>query len=394
LQIRASVIIEMILDNIVVKKGKAVNLKFKMKNSLKFLLSIISCLTLHNTNLNGQTITGNIEGSGLLYLYENDILSDSTNIINGEFSFYKQYPIPIKLTITKPGSKGRYEFLYVDPPLNVQLNCSYIWKSIVKDSKENDIYKKIRSAGYEFNAELNNSGDSVEICRELGDTLSINRLSKVNQQAWEKIANAWYSAIYENINSYAAIHCFCNWYNAYCPSPLSVDTMFLLFAQFPARVLNCIDGQKALHYFKVDSLLMPNTKIINFSAKNPDGKIISVSDFKGKYLLIDYWASWCGPCRLQAQKMLPIYLKYNNMGFEILGFSLDKNKNNWVTAINDDKIPWLQISDLKGKSSEITAIYNVDSIPFTILIDPDGNVIKSNINADDLKNELIRIFGE
>lgn len=353
-------------------------------------------MTLHNANINGQTITvsTHLADTGLLFLYENDVLIDSANINNGVFAFYKQYPKPTKLTLTKPGSKGYFVFLYIAPQVKILLDRDQIWKSKVLDSNENDIFRLIRSAGNEFNAAQRNSFDSVDICRELGDTLTMNRLYKVNHQATRNIAYAWYRTISEHVNSYAAINCFSIMFNNYYPSHLSIDTMFLLYQKFPASVLNCKEGKTALHYFKVDSLLKPGIKIIDFHALTPNDSTLSVSLFRGKYLLIDYWASWCGPCRLQAKQMLPIYLKYNNMGFDILGFSLDKEKKDWIKAIYDDNIPWPQISDLKGKNSEITAIYNVSSIPFTILIDPDGKVIKSKLNAIDLENELVRIFGK
>lgn len=154
----------------------------KMKNIFKFLLSIISCLTLHNANINGQTITvsTHLADTGLLFLYENDVLIDSANINNGVFAFYKQYPKPTKLTLTKPGSKGYFVFLYIAPQVKILLDRDQIWKSKVLDSNENDIFRLIRSAGNEFNAAQRNSFDSVDICRELGDTLTMNRLYKVN----------------------------------------------------------------------------------------------------------------------------------------------------------------------------------------------------------------------
>lgn len=126
----------------------------------------------------------------------------------------------------------------------------------------------------------------------------------------------------------------------------------------------------------------------------PDGKTINVSDYKGKYLLIDFWASWCGPCRRENPNVVKVYNKYKEKGFEILGVSLDQNKDRWVKAIEQDQLTWEHISDLKGWASELSKPYGVRSIPHTVLVDPTGRIIATKLRAHTLEQQLSKIFGE
>ena len=129
------------------------------------------------------------------------------------------------------------------------------------------------------------------------------------------------------------------------------------------------------------------------SLPNPDGQTITLSSFKGKYVLIDFWASWCGPCRAESQAIVALYNKYNPKGFEILSVSLDQDKTAWINAIKKDNLDkWTHISDLKGWSSQAGALYNVTSIPFTVLVDKDGKVIAKGLRGKDLEQKLEEIF--
>lgn len=130
----------------------------------------------------------------------------------------------------------------------------------------------------------------------------------------------------------------------------------------------------------------------DFTGESPEGEEISLSDLRGKVVLIDFWASWCGPCRKENPNVVKMYAKYKDQGFEILGVSLDNTKNRWVKAIEDDKLTWLHISDLKGWRSEFAKQYGVSSIPQTILLDKDGNILARNLRGPGLEQKLAKIF--
>ncbi|MEG1555625.1 MAG: TlpA disulfide reductase family protein [Bacteroidales bacterium] len=128
---------------------------------------------------------------------------------------------------------------------------------------------------------------------------------------------------------------------------------------------------------------------------NPDGKILKLSDLRGKVVLVDFWASWCRPCRMENPHVTAMYQKYHDKGFEVYSVSLDRDKNSWVKAIADDKLVWPNhVSDLKYWSSEGAKIYGVSSIPATFLLDREGRIISKNLRGEALTKTLQEIFGE
>lgn len=132
----------------------------------------------------------------------------------------------------------------------------------------------------------------------------------------------------------------------------------------------------------------------DFTQKTPEGEEMSLSDLKGKVVLIDFWASWCGPCRKENPHVLKVYNKYKDKGFEILGVSLDRSKMPWLKAIEKDGLTWHHVSDLKGWQNEVAKNYSVRSIPHTVLLDENQRIIARNLRGASLEQKLQQIFGE
>lgn len=129
------------------------------------------------------------------------------------------------------------------------------------------------------------------------------------------------------------------------------------------------------------------------SLKTPEGKTINLSDLRGKYVLIDFWASWCKPCRAENPNVVRVYNEYKDKGFEILGVSLDRNKEAWVNAIEQDGLQWPHVSDLQFWNSVAAKTYGVSSIPYTVLLDKEGKVIAERLRGPSLEAKLEEIFG-
>ncbi len=172
--------------------------------------------------------------------------------------------------------------------------------------------------------------------------------------------------------------------------------------EFAQNISHKFSGTKmskdfAEYYMKVNAKqqIQTNTSSLDNGAKAPDivmpdvdGKSIALSSLRGKYVLLDFWASWCGPCRAENPNVVAAYQKFKDKKFTILGVSLDNNKDAWQRAIQDDHLTWTHVCDLKGWSSAAAVIYSVQSIPSNFLIDPNGKIVARNLRGEALDKAL------
>ena len=143
-----------------------------------------------------------------------------------------------------------------------------------------------------------------------------------------------------------------------------------------------------------DNALPAGAAMPEIQLSNPEGKQIALSSFKGKVVLVDFWASWCGPCRKENPNVIRVYNKFHKKGFEVYGVSLDEEKDKWIKAIEKDGLPWTHVSDLGGWSSSVCKTFSITAIPFTILVDKKGNIVAKGLRGDELEKKVEELLSQ
>lgn len=169
-----------------------------------------------------------------------------------------------------------------------------------------------------------------------------------------------------------------------------VGVLNQLLNKFPGR--EDIAGLRNTYEEEAKKTLWVGKDAPEISLPNTDGKTVSLSSYRGKYVLVDFWASWCGPCRNENPNVVEAYNRFKNKNFTILGVSLDKSKDAWKKAIAEDNLNWAHISDLKYWDSEVVPKYKIGGIPFNVLVNPEGKVIAENLRGYMLEQKLAQVL--
>jgi peroxiredoxin len=177
------------------------------------------------------------------------------------------------------------------------------------------------------------------------------------------------------------------------PDPFELDSLYKTLSPALRNTETAVNFMKALEPLKHTA---PGAMAPDFTQNDVNGVPVKLSSFRGKYVLVDFWASWCGPCRQENPNVVRVYNKYKEKNFTILGVSLDRQgaRADWLAAIKNDGLNWTQVSDLKYWSNAAAALFYVSSIPANFLIDPNGKIIAKNLRGDDLDEKLKEVLGK
>lgn len=224
------------------------------------------------------------------------------------------------------------------------------------------------------------------------DSIKIRALRKQRNSLLTASEGISKKFILENPDSYVALTELWS-YGGSFPDLTVIEPMY---NRLSASVRNTPFGQE-YHKFLYDyKYLAAGAKAPDFTQNDVNGNPVSLSSFKGKYVLLDFWASWCGPCRADNPQLIKVFNDFKGKNFTILGISLDKanDKNAWLKAIADDGLRWTQVSDLKHWDNSVAKLYSIRAIPQSFLIDPDGVIVAKGLNPKELRKKLNEILPE
>ncbi len=368
------------------------NLKYiAVASGLALLASCQSDKT-ETAGADGYTINGKLNNAAVkeVYLFElgdQQFLPRDTAELkeDGTFTFTGSLSEPSLYRITLDERDGVILVLGKGDEINVEANASDLnGTSKIEGSEDSQLFQELNKLVNENQAKEMELQQRFAQASQKGDTREMTNL----QAEYEKLRFSVKDFLAKHPNSIVS---------AFGTLTLIDPASDFAFADSMATLYKKHMPESKYTKQLVDKLKESRSTAVGSIAPEitlptPDGGTASLSSLRGKYVLIDFWASWCGPCRKENPNVVRMYNQYKDKGFEIFGVSLDQNREKWLKAIADDKLTWPHVSDLKGWESAAAGIYNITAIPQTMLLDKEGRIIAKNLRGKALEDKLAEVL--
>jgi thiol-disulfide isomerase/thioredoxin len=346
--------------------------------------------------LKGKLTEGNGETIYLEKLVNpQPILVDSTSLDEeGNFEF-KNYTPKIGFYRIKT-SQENFAMLVLDSADKISITGSV--KDLgstmkVQGSPETALFQEfteLRKANRFQEDSLKQAFQSVMASMKM-DSLKMDSLSKIFQPVYEAITEKYFRSVAEKIKKNPDKYASLPWVQGMPPE--KYEDVYIALDKGLSKKYPHDKSVKTMHDMieKILSVAV-GKEAPDIKLPTPEGKELSLSSFRGKLVLVDFWASWCAPCRKEMPNVVKVYKKYHDKNFEIFGVSLDQDMNRWVEAIKSDGITWPQVSDLKYWNSEVVKTYGIEGIPFTVLVDKDGKILAKGLRGPELEKAIENVL--
>lgn len=361
---------------------------------LTFVVLLGFILNLFGQKTSGFEISGRIHNAEGKKIYvastAQAVAIDSAVIHNGAFTLKGKVKEPDYYALVVEGKPTYTWFVLSNAKLTFTGNADSMRQAKITGSREIKDALRLRTIIKPFFASQSASFDSTFAAYNRGDSVTGRKYEDMNVAITKRINDSIAAFIKRHPASYISLAQL----NELRQS-LGAERVKRLFSSLSPSLQNHSVG-KQLKYeiFEAEQLTALNKRAITFEQKDTANKLVRLSDYKGKYVLIDFWASWCLPCRAENPTLKKAHGKYSTKGFEIIGVSLDNNKAAWLNAIIKDDLPWQNVSDLKGFKNVVAQKYAVTELPTNYLLDPQGKIIAKNLKGDSLMEKLQTLFSE
>lgn len=361
-----------------------------MKKISLVFFSIILFLTFAKAQDSAFVITGKLEkiksSTINLNIYEQGkTINLSTKIEDGNFKFSGFVPSPNFATLTIPERKNDFFTFYIEPAsMTIVGRGDSLKLLMVKNSPVNDDDKLLKSRmDIILRREAANSAIYEKAYKEK-NTAILDSLEELDNEILKDKRKVVADFVKDNPGSMRGAMAIVENFSYYAEAN-DVEPIFNLLDE---KIKNSPKGKEIKKMIDVYASVAVGNKAPEINQFTPDSIRFSLSSLKGKFVLIDFWASWCGPCRRENPNIVKAFKQFSEKGFTILGVSYDTKKQNWIKAIQADTLNWPQVSTLNGWENESSSLYGIKAIPSNVLIDKDGIIIAKNIFGKNLIAKL------
>ncbi|MBX0288820.1 AhpC/TSA family protein [Hymenobacter sp. HSC-4F20] len=343
---------------------------------------------------------GKLNAPAKVYLMRGNVVADSATLKNGAFELKgtSNAPVAADLIFRTKGQLGSLSGrvldrtrLYLEPGTIVITSPDSLAHATIQGGPVNTDNVRLNAAIKPVIANVQAFGAEMQKATEQQrQDPAFHERNKARFDAFNKqIAAVIYDFIKANPSSWVSLDALMGLQMLDLPQ---YNVVAPLYNAFSPALKNSPQGREYGEMVQRLKVVAIGAQAPDFSQQTPDGKTISLRDYRGKYVLVDFWASWCGPCREENPTVAKVYSEYKGRNFEVLGVSLDneEQRDKWVKAIQDDKLSWPQVSDLKGMDNAAALSYYVHAIPQNFLIDPTGKIVAANLKGADLKATLAK----
>ncbi|MDO9001478.1 MAG: TlpA disulfide reductase family protein [Bacteroidota bacterium] len=318
--------------------------------------------------------------------------TDSTKVVNGKFSFNLKSVDPNMYWFTYGNNineQPNFIFFADSEPLKANLiGDSLIYSSVAGGQTQKD-YLEYRTMINNFVAQQQQMQADFNTASQTGDNVTMDKL----KADFQGLNTVFINGLKDFIKTHAksAVSGFII-YNDFNNPNIPMEVVIESLSYIDKSIENTKFIKLATKRVDAVKGTMIGNKATNFTQNSPEGKPINLTDFKGKYVLVDFWASWCGPCRMENPNVVASYNRYKDKGFTVLGVSFDSNKDAWLAAIQKDNLTWPHVSDLKGWGNEAGKIFSISSIPQNLLLDKEGKIVAKNLRGAALDEKLAELI--